>query len=98
MLLTEQRFPRFAGQEPLDERTRRSYERVLEITFERVGENVGTAESPRYMATLDDLVAGVNVERPLSADKIRQLLTSGEFPQFEADPDVADLYYFTPHR
>ncbi|MFN3336431.1 MAG: hypothetical protein ACK42I_02885 [Thermomicrobium sp.] len=98
MLLTEQRFPRFAGQEPLDERTRRSYERVLEITFERVGENVGTAESPRYMATLDDLVAGVNVERPLSAEKIRQLLTSGEFPQFEADPDVADLYYFTPLR
>ncbi len=98
MLLTEQRFPRFAGQEPLDERTRRSYERVLEITFERVGENVSTAESPRYMATLDDLVAGVNVERPLSAEKIRQLLTSGEFPQFEADPDIADLYYFTPHR
>jgi RecB family exonuclease len=98
MLLTEQRFPRLAGQEPLDERTRRSYERVLEITFERVGENVGTREAPRYMATLDDLVAGVNVERPLSVERIRHLLTSGQYPQFEADPDVADLYYYTPRR
>jgi len=98
MLLTEQRFPRFAGQEPLDERTRRSYERVLEITFERVGENVGSSEAPRYMATLDDLVAGVNVERPLSVEQIRYLLTSGQYPQFESDPDVADLYYYTPQR
>ncbi len=98
MLLTEQRFPRFAGQQPLDERTRRSYERVLEVTFERVGENVGTPEAPRYMATLDDLVAAVNVERPLSAEKIRELLTSPEFPQFEVDPEVEDLFYFTPIR
>lgn len=98
MLLTEQRFPRFAGQQPLDERTRRSYERVLEVTFERIGENVGTPEAPRYMATLDDLVAAVNVERPLSAEKIREILTSPDFTQFEVDPEVEDLFYFTPHR
>lgn len=96
MLLTEQRFPRFAGQQPLDERTRRFYERVIEITFERVGENVGTAEAPRYMAALDDLVAAVNVERPLSAERIRSILTSPEFPQFEADSEVEDLFYYTP--
>ncbi|MCX7622415.1 MAG: hypothetical protein RMK01_07820 [Thermomicrobium sp.] len=98
MLLTEQRFPRFAGQQPLDERTRRAYERVLEVTFERIGENVGTPEAPRYMATLDDLVAAVNVERPLSAEKIRQILASPEFPQFEPDPEVEDLFYYTPNR
>ncbi|MCS7050795.1 MAG: hypothetical protein NZL87_04195, partial [Thermomicrobium sp.] len=98
LLLTEQRFHRFAGQEPLDERSRRSYARVLEITFERVGENVGTADSPRYMAALDDLFAGVNVERPLSMERIRHILTSGEYPQFEPDPDAADLYYYTPIR
>lgn len=97
-LLTEQRFSRLAGQEPLDERARRLYERVLEITFERIGENIGTSEEPRYMATLEDLVAAVNVERPLSADRIQRILTSGEYPQFSADPDVVDLYYFTPRR
>lgn len=98
MLLTEQRFPRFAGQEPLDERTRRAYDRVLEITFERVGENVGSPDEPRYMATLDDLVAGVNVERPLSGERIRRILESEEFPQFAPDPEVSDLYYYTPKR
>lgn len=96
MLLTENRFPRFAGQEPLDDRTRRYPDLVLAATFERVGEQVGTPEAPRYMALLDDLVAAANVERPMTPELIRQIAESPDYPQFSVDPDAEDVLYYAP--
>ncbi len=96
MLLTENRFPRFAGQEPLDDRTRRYPDLVLAATFERVGEQIGTLEAPRYMALLDDLVAAANVERPMTPELIRQIAESPDYPQFSVDPDAEDVLYYAP--
>ncbi|MCM8750017.1 hypothetical protein NET02_12750 [Thermomicrobiaceae bacterium CFH 74404] len=96
MLLTENRFPRFAGQEPLDDRTRRYPDLVLAATFERVGEQIGTSDAPRYMALLDDLVAAANVERPMTPELIRQIAESPDYPQFSIDPDAEDVLYYAP--
>jgi len=96
MLLTENRFPRFAGQEPLDDRTRRYLDQVLAKTFERVGEQIGTPDAPRYMAMLDDLLAAANVERPMTVELIRQIAESPDYPQFSVDPDTEDVLYYVP--
>ncbi|HET7037718.1 MAG TPA: hypothetical protein VFI42_18715 [Thermomicrobiaceae bacterium] len=98
MLLTENRFPQFANAAPLEERTRRRPELTLAATFERIGEQVGTTDQPRYMAMLDDLLAASNVERPMSAELIRAIVTSGDHPDFSTDPEVTDVYYFQPER
>lgn len=96
MLLTENRFPRLANTAPLEERTRRRPEEVLSAVFERVGETEGAGSSRRYMAILDDLLAGANVERPVNADLIRAIAQSPDHPQFSVDPDVEDVFYYQP--
>ncbi|MDI3341521.1 MAG: hypothetical protein QJR03_13425 [Sphaerobacter sp.] len=92
MLLTENRFPRLANQAPLEERIRRRPEEVLAVTFERIGE----ADGGRYMAMLDDLLAVANIERPMTAELIRDIVRSPEHPQFTEDPDVEDVFYYQP--
>lgn len=96
MVLSENRFPRLANTTPLDERTRRRPEEVLAITFERIGENVGSTDAPRYMAILDDLVAAANLDRPMTPELIRDIVASPNYPQFSPDPDVEDVFYFEP--
>jgi hypothetical protein len=96
MLLAENRFPRFAGQEALDDRTRRYPDQVLAKTFERVGEQIGTPDGPRYMALLDDLLAAANIERPMTVELIRQIAESPDYPQFSVDPDAEDVLYYAP--
>lgn len=96
MLLTENRFPRLAGAKPLEERVRRYPELVLAATFERVGDQIGTPDAPRYMALIDDLVAAANVERPMTAELIRQIAASPEYPQFSVDPESEDMLYYAP--
>lgn len=66
-LVTESRFPRFGSEKPLSERRRRRIEDVVEATFERIGEKEGTA----LIATFDDLLVAVNIERPASATALR---------------------------
>jgi len=95
MLLSENRYPKLAGQSPLDERTRRSPDRVLAVTFERVGEQIGTPAQPRYMALLDDLLAVANVERPMTAELIAQVVHDHP-DEFSVDPDAEGVYYYTP--
>lgn len=97
MLLTENRFPRLANQAPLEDRVRRRPEETLAAVFERIGEAEGSGDSVRYMAMLDDLVAVANVERPMPADLIRDIVQSPSNPQFSVDPDVEDVFYYQPN-
>lgn len=96
MLVDENRFPRLADAEPLDERVRRRPELVIARTFERVGENVGTADDPRWSASLIDLLAAANIERPISVEYLRDILTGGAYPEFSVNDAEEDAFFYHP--
>ena len=94
MLLTESRFPKLADAKPLDERAKRRPEQVVAATFERIGENVGLTDAPRHQAAFADLLAAANVERPISAELLRDILTSGTYQEFSADDAEEDAFLY----
>jgi hypothetical protein len=96
MLLDEHRFPKLADARPLEERIRRRPEQVVAATFERVGDNIGSASAPRYRASFTDLLAVANVERPLSAEFLRDILTGGAYREFMADDTEEDVFIYEP--
>jgi hypothetical protein len=95
-VIAEGRFPKLADAKPLEDRVRRRPEQVVAVTFERVGENIGTASEPRYSATLTDLLVAANIERPISIELLRDLLTSGTYQEFSADESSEDVYLYQP--
>lgn len=98
MVVSENRFPQLANLPLLEERVRRRPEMVLATTFERIGEQVGTTDNPKFMAMLDDVLPVSNIERPLSVDLIRSIVTSNDNPSFTTDPDVEDVSYYEPTK
>ncbi|MCO5215938.1 MAG: hypothetical protein M9950_07260 [Thermomicrobiales bacterium] len=70
-LLSEDRFPNLAGAKPLTDRERRKLATVLEMTFERVGIPDGDSG---YLASFEDLLAAINIERPVSTELLRNEL------------------------
>ncbi len=92
MMLTEERFGRLSGEKPLDDKVRRRPEAVVAATFERVGENRGG----NYSAEFTTLLAGANVERPMSAALLRATLDNDDTGAFSRDPDVQDAYTYVP--
>lgn len=70
-LLNEDRFPGLAGQKQMSDRERRKIGTVIEVTFERVGIEDGNGGR---LASFEDLLAAINVERPVSADLLRSEL------------------------
>lgn len=92
MMLTEERFGRLSGEKPLDDKVRRRPEAVVAATFERVGENRGG----NYSADFTTLLAGANVERPMSAALLRATLDNDDTGAFSRDPDVEDAYTYVP--
>ncbi len=70
-LLNEDRFPALAGVKPMSDRERRKLSTVVEVTFERVGMDDGNGG---YLASFDDLMAAVNIERPVSEALLRSEL------------------------
>lgn len=95
-VLSENRFPRMADQKPLDERTKRHPEQVVATAFERAGENLESAEAPKYYALFGDLLAAANIERPVPAELLRHILTSGTYPEFSVDESTEDAFFYTP--
>ncbi len=69
-LISEDRFPKLGSEKPLDDRIRRRPEAVIAATFERIGIEDGDA----FIATFDDLLAAVNIERPFSETLLRTVL------------------------
>ena len=95
-VLSENRVPRFADQKPLDERSKRHPEQVIAAAFERAGENVQTSDDPKYYALIADLQAAANVERPIPAELLRDLLVNDTHPEFSADESTEDAFFYTP--
>lgn len=92
MLLTEERFGSLNGEKPLDDKARRRPEAVVAVTFERVGDN----REGTYSADFSTLLAGVNIERPVSATLLRSILESDDTGAFSPDPERADVYTYVP--
>lgn len=67
-LLNEDRFPNLAGVKPMSDRERRKIATVVETTFERVGMDDGNGG---LLASFEDLMAAINIERPVSAALLR---------------------------
>ncbi len=91
-LLTESVFGGMANEKPLDEKVRRRPEAVVAATFERIGRE----RDGDYFAAFDTLLAGVNVERPMSATLLRSILDHDDTGAFSRDPEAADIYTYVP--
>ncbi len=72
-MLSEDRFPSLAGEKPLVDKIRRRNEAVVEATFGRVGMDDGNGGK---LASFEDLLAAVNIERPFTAGMLREVLES----------------------
>ena len=77
-LISEDRFPNLASEKPLPDKARRRNEDVLKATFERIGLPDGEGG---YLASFEDLLAAINIERPFSAALLRATI--------EQDPNVS---------
>jgi len=91
-LLTETRFGGLANEKPLDEKVRRRPEAVIAATFERIGEEHGG----NYSLDVQALLAGVNIERPMSETLLRSVLDNDDTGAFSRDPDADNLYTYVP--
>ncbi len=70
-LISEDRFPTFGSEKPLDDKIRRRPDAVLEATFNRVGIDDGDGGK---LASFADLLAATNVERPFTETLLRATL------------------------
>lgn len=70
-LLSEDRFPTFGSEKPLDDKIRRRPDAVLEATFMRVGIDDG---EDGKLASFTDLLTAANVERPFTEKLLRTTL------------------------
>ncbi|HEV2074021.1 MAG TPA: hypothetical protein VGR29_10310 [Thermomicrobiales bacterium] len=77
-LINESRFPNLGSEKPLADKVRRRNDAVLKATFERIGMDDGDGGK---LASFEDLLAAINIERPFSAAALRAAL--------EADPAVS---------
>jgi hypothetical protein len=91
-LLNESLFGGMANEKPLDEKVRRRSEAVVAATFERVGQE----RDGNYSAAFETLLAGVNVERPISATLLRSILENDDTGAFSRDPEAPDSYTYVP--
>jgi len=82
-LISEDRFPTFGSEKPLDDKTRRRIDAVVEITFERVGIEDGEGGK---LASFADLLAAANVERPFTEALLRTTL--GQHPNVTGEGDT----------
>lgn len=92
LLLNEARFGGLTNEKPLDEKVRRRPEAVVAATFERIGEE----REGNYSADFPKLLAGVNIERPLSNTILRSILENDDTGAFSRDPDADDSYTYVP--
>jgi hypothetical protein len=92
-LITEERFPNFGSEKPLEEKVRRRPESIVAATFERLAHK---SDGPGFVASFEDLMAGVNIERPFSERYLRSILEHDETGAFARDPDGHDAYTYVP--
>jgi hypothetical protein len=91
-LLTETEFGGMANEKPLDEKARRRLEAVVAATFERIGQE----RDGNYSADFETLLAGANIERPMSATLLRSVLEHDDSGAFSRDPEAPNSYTYVP--
>ena len=95
MVVSENRFPQLANVPLLEERVRRrpdlTWRRHLSGLASRSG-----ADSPKFMAILDDLVHGQRRASHERRAHPRSVVTSRKIRCFSTDPDVEDVFYYEP--
>jgi hypothetical protein len=91
-LLSEDRFGGIANEKPLDEKVRRRPEAVVAATFERIG----FERDGNYSVAFQTLLAGVNIERPMSGTLLRSILEHDDTGAFSRDPEAPDSYTYVP--
>jgi hypothetical protein len=91
-LLSETRFAGMANEKPLDEKVRRRPEAVVAATFERVG----LQRDGNFSIDFETLLAGVNIERPMSGTLLRSILDHDDTGAFSRDPEAPDSYTYVP--
>lgn len=74
-LINEDRFPRLGSEKPLADKVRRRNDALLAATFERIGMDDGNGG---LLASFEDLLAAVNIERPFSEALLREVLEEDE--------------------
>ena len=90
MVLTQERFGKIDNEKRISENDRKRPEIVVANAFGYVGQRQTQA---RLLATVDDLIPVVNIERPFSREYLRSILDG--FPNlFTADPDLPGEAYF----
>ncbi len=72
-LINEDRFPTLGSEKPLADKIRRRTEDVIKATFERIGMDDGEGGK---LASFEDLLAAVNIERPFSEASLRAAMES----------------------
>lgn len=70
-LVNEERFPNLGSEKPLADKVRRRNDELLKATFDRIGMDDGNGGK---LASFDDLLVAVNIERPFSEDVLRAVL------------------------
>ena len=65
----------------------------MAATFERIGDK---REMRTFSAEFQTLLAGVNIERPMSETLLRSMLENDDTGAFSRDPDAADSYTYVP--
>jgi hypothetical protein len=71
---------------------RRRLETVVAATFERIGQE----RDGNYSADFETLLAGANVERPMSATLLRSVLEHDDSGAFSRDPEAPNSYTYVP--
>lgn len=74
-LINEDRFPKLGSEKPLADKVRRRNDALLAATFERIGMDDGNGG---LLASFEDLLAAVNIERPFSEALLREVLEEDE--------------------
>lgn len=87
-LISEDRFPRLGSEKPLDDKVRRRPDAVVAATFDRIGIEDGDS----YVASFEDLLAAVNIERPFSETLLRSALEQDN----RVSGDGSDTYTYVP--
>ena len=91
-LLSESRFGGMANEKPLDDKVRRRPEAVVAATFQRVG----LQRDGNFSIDFETLLAGVNIERPMSGTLLRSILDQDDTGAFSRDPEAPDSYTYVP--
>lgn len=96
MLLDDGHFSKLGGISPVEERVRRRPELVIARAFELIGEEREEDGTRMFNASLFDLLAVANIDRPISLEFLRDTLTGDAFPEFRRDEQEEDRFIYIP--